>query len=206
MNTYATLKTSIANWLAQSNITSADAIIDDFIDLAESDAYRRLRIRGMESTATLSTVANQDYVALPSDYIAMRGVYRDGSPQSSMQYYTPEQLNSVPNTSRAPYSFSLRGSNMIFPGPCDAVYSIKIHYYAKPDPLSASNTSNWFTTNYPQVLLFGALKQAAIYVSDDELLNKYSALYDRAISDLQMADDMDTHGPAPIMQSEASKW
>jgi hypothetical protein len=206
MNSYANLKTSIAAWLAQSNITASDAIVDDFLDIAEAETYRRLRVRAMESTATLSTVAAQDYVALPTDYLALRGVYRDGSPQYSMQYYTPEQLNSVANSTRAPNAFSLRGDNMLFAGPADGVYDIKIHYYAKPAALSASNTTNWLTANYPQLLLWGALKAAAIYVSDDALLQKYTALHDRAIAELQQADDMDTHGPAPIMQSESSKW
>ena len=206
MNTYSSLKTSIAAWLSQSNITANDSVVDDFLDMAEAETYRRLRCRFMESTGTLSTVAAQDYVALPSDFIAMRGVYRDGSPQSSLQYYTPEQINSVSNTSRAPYAFTLRGDNMVFAGPADSVYSIKLHYYAKPTALSGSNTSNWLTTNYPQVLLYGALKHAAIYISDDELLSKFSALYERAISDLEAADANDSFGPAPVMLTEGAKW
>lgn len=203
MNTYSSLKQSIADWLARDDLAS---YIDGFIDIAEARVGLRLRIRAMETTATLSTVAGQDYVALPTGFAGIRGVYRDGSPQSSMSYYTPEQLNSIANTSRAPYAFTIRGDNMVFAGPSDSVYEVELHYYQKFTALSDSNTSNWLTENAPQVLLYAALQAAAEFIRDNEQAERWSALFVRALAEVESADEGDKFGPAPRMMSESTKW
>lgn len=204
MNTYSTLKVSIASWLAQSNISSGDTIVDDFIDLAEAEVNRRLRVRFMESA--LSLTATSATVALPSDYAGLRAAHIDGSDRYSLEYRTPEQLNSISNASTIPSYFTIRGTNMVFPADPDSTITVGGTYYAKPAALSASNETNWITDNYPQVYLYGALKQAGLYVSDDAMVQKYSALLDKAIADVQAADDMERYGPAPVMRSESYKW
>lgn len=203
MNTYSTLKDSVASWLAQDNLTSQ---IPDFITIAEARTNRKLRIRAMETSTTLSTTAAVAYVALPADYMVIRGVYVDGSPSKELQYLSPEQLNSKSNSSAEPKFFTIRGDNMVFAGPCDAVYSIVLHYYAKFAALSDSNTSNWLTANFPQVLLYGALQAAAEFVHDSEETTKWAALYSNAINELVSADEDEKYGPAPVISSERGKW
>jgi drug/metabolite transporter (DMT)-like permease len=87
-----------------------------------------------------------------------------------------------------------------------STYTVGLRYYAKPAALSGSNTTNWLTDNYPQLYLYGALKAAAIYVSDDAALAKYSALFDKALIDLEGMDDFEKYGPAPVVSSETYKW
>ena len=53
--TYSDLKTTIANYLARSDLTSQ---IPDFITLAENRLRRELRIRQMLKVVTASTVGN----------------------------------------------------------------------------------------------------------------------------------------------------
>jgi len=204
VNTYANLKTSIAAWLAQSNITSSDAIVDDFIDIAEAEVNRRVRLRFMESSTSMT--ATSLTVSLPADYMGLRGAYIDGDSRYSLEYKTPEQLNSLSNDAGRPRFFTVRGDYMEFPGECDATYTVSLRYYAKPTALSGSNTTNWLTDNYPQLYLYGALKAAAIYVSDDAALAKYSALFDKALMDLEGMDDFEKYGPAPVVSSETYKW
>lgn len=204
MNTYSTLKVSIASWLAQSNISSGDTVVDDFLDMAEAEVNRRLRVRFMESATSLT--ASSITVALPADYMGLRGVYLDGSPQRSMEYHTPEQLNSIANTAGQPYAFTIRGENMVLQAEPDSTYTIQVHYYAKPTALSVSNETNWITNNYPQTYLHGALKYAAQYVSDDAALAKWSAMFDKDLADIEATDDFEKYGPAPRMKSETCKW
>ena len=52
ISTYLELKTAIQNWSKRSDTLS---VIDDFIDLAESDIAVNLKVRSMEGTATGST-------------------------------------------------------------------------------------------------------------------------------------------------------
>ena len=57
LDTYANLKTSIANFLARDDLTSE---IDDFIDLTEADFNRRLRIRDMETSLAFTIDTEQE--------------------------------------------------------------------------------------------------------------------------------------------------
>ena len=52
LSTYSELKTSVADWLNRSDLTSA---VPDFISLAEAQVERRLRTRQMivRATATI---------------------------------------------------------------------------------------------------------------------------------------------------------
>lgn len=204
MNTYSTLKISIASWLAQSNIASGDSIVDDFVDMAEAEVNRRLRVRFMESA--LSLTATSATVALPSDYMGLRAAHIEGSTRYSLEYRTPEQLNSISNAVAQPACYTIRGTNMVFPADPSGTITVAGTYYAKPTALSVSNETNWITDNYPQVYLFAALKNAAIYGSDDDAIAKYSALLDKAIKEIEVADDTERYGPSPVMRSETYKW
>lgn len=202
MNTYATLKTSIASWLAQDDLT---AYIDDFIDIAEARVNRILRIRAMETTANVTLTASSASAALPADYLEMRRIYLDGSPQYLLSFSTPEQIGMVANDSGRPKFYTIRGDYMDFPGPADSAYVAKLHYYAKFTALSDSNTSTWLTTNYPQVLLYGALRAAAEFIHDDAQMEKWGALFDRAIDELKNDDKNAKFGPSPAMRSVGSR-
>ena len=52
LNTYAALKTAIANWLNRTDFS--DEIADDFIKLTEADFNAKLRIRQMEQIDTIT--------------------------------------------------------------------------------------------------------------------------------------------------------
>ena len=61
---YADLKTSIANFLARSDLT---AQIPDFIQLAEARINRELETREQEKRSTATLVAGDEYISLPTD-------------------------------------------------------------------------------------------------------------------------------------------
>jgi hypothetical protein len=64
--TYSDLKTSIAGYLARSDLTSQ---IPDFITFAENRLRRELRIRQMLKSVTTSTVSGDSTVELPADFL-----------------------------------------------------------------------------------------------------------------------------------------
>jgi hypothetical protein len=203
MNNYTSLKASIAAWLAQDNLT---AYVDDFLDIAEARVSRLLRIRPMESVTTIQTVVGDDYVDLPADYLEIRAVHTDAARKSSLEYVTPELLNSMTTGSARPRFFSVRGDQLVFPGVCDAEYDLILSYYAKFPALSDSTTTNWLTANYPQVLLYGALQAAAEFIHDDEQLAKWNRLFTTALTELQESDKRENYGPAPVMRHEGPSW
>lgn len=204
MNSYTTLKVSVASWLAQSNISAGDSVVDDFIDMAEAEVNRRLRVRFMESA--LSLTATSATVALPDDYMGLRAIHIEGDSRYSLEYRAPEQLNSLDNSAATPSFYTIRGDNIVFPADPSSTITVAGTYYAKPAALSTSNETNWLTTNFPQVYLYAALKQAAIYTSNDADVQKYSALLDGALAQVKEADDLERYGPAPVMRSEGWRW
>jgi len=205
--TYSSLKTSIGNWLPQDNLST---FVDDFIDIAEARFTSRIMavggIRAMEATTTLTCSTSVDTIALPTGFVGLRGIYLDDGNRTSLTYNTPEQLNSQRSTTGKPRYFSVVGSNIQFNCIPDSAYTISITYYGAFTALSDSNTSNWLTTNAPQLLLQGSLQAASEFNGDDEAAAKWASLFQQSIDEVKMADEMSKYGPAPAITSERAKW
>ena len=92
LNSYSALKTSIANWLNRSDLTTE---IEDFIVLAEKDFNSKLRIRQMVSTDSSFSI-NAETVALPTGFLQVRDFFIiDGGSKHSLQYITPAQMDQI---------------------------------------------------------------------------------------------------------------
>ena len=155
---YSTLKAAVADWLDRDDLTSQ---IDTFLDLTEAVLARELRIKPMETA--LSSAISGGVLAVPSDYLELRFAYVDGSPVRWLELKDPGwiYLNYPTRSSTSkPYYIGREGDNFIFGPYPDDGYTIKGSYYAKLAALSASNETNWFTANAPDLLLFGCLLQA----------------------------------------------
>jgi hypothetical protein len=70
-------------------------------------------------------------------------------------------------------------------------------FYEKFTPLgdgtSGTVTSNWLTTNAPDVLLYGALLEAEPFIKNDERVNLWINAYNSAITRIQDTDAKDRH-------------
>jgi hypothetical protein len=79
LNNYANLKAAVIDYSGRDDLS---ARIDDFIQLCETDIYYNektpLRIRTMETTVQLSTVAGTQTLALPTDYLESRSASIEG--------------------------------------------------------------------------------------------------------------------------------
>lgn len=203
MNTYSTLKQSIYDFLARDDLAS---FVDTFIDIAEARVGRRLKIRAMETTGTLTCSTSVATVALPARYAGMRSIHLAGSIRYQLMYNTPEQLNSQSDATGQPRFFSIVGDNIQFNCIPDSAYTISVSYYATFAALSDSNTSNWLTTNVPHLLLYGALQAAAEFIQDDAQAQKWASLFQQAIDEAEIADESEKFGPAPTIKSERAKW
>jgi hypothetical protein len=80
---YTTLKSTIADYLARSDLTTQ---IPDFIRLAEERLRRDLRIRQMLKVATATTTADDATVSLPADFLAMKDLHLDTTPVRVLQF------------------------------------------------------------------------------------------------------------------------
>jgi hypothetical protein len=188
LSTYAELKTSIGDWLNRSDLTS---VIPDFISLAEAQIERTLRARQMIVRANASFDAQ--YGAVPSDFLETKSLkLTSTNPQTPLEFLSIDALDQKAaeyTASGKPRFFGVVGGQLrIVPTP-DSTYTTELTYYAKLSKLSTSNTSNWLLSSSPDIYLYGSLLQAAPYLQDDARIQTWATLYERALNDLQTADD-----------------
>ena len=195
--TYSDLQTSIANYLARSDLTS---IIPDFITLAENRLRRELRIRQMLKSVTTATVKDDSTVELPSDFLEIRDFVVMTNPITPLSYSSPSALSNDPKVLwvGVPRSYTILASEFQLSPIPDAVYTVKMLYFAAPAYLSASNTTNVFLTSAPDGLLYGALVEAEPYLMNDARINTWGSMYDRAISSLTKSDESTQYSGVPL--------
>ena len=187
LSTYAELKASVADWLNRSDLTSS---ITDFVSLAEAQMERTLRTTQMINRATATI--NSEYSATPFDFLEARTFKLDTNPVTPLQFESIDSLDSLLtaySSSGKPRFFGIVGSEIrVVPLP-DSNYTGELVYYAKLSKLSTANTSNWLLNKAPDVYLYGSLLQAAPYLQDDARIQVWSALYQRGIEELKLADE-----------------
>jgi hypothetical protein len=204
LSNYSDLKTTVANYLARSDLTS---VIPDFIQLAEQRMRRDLRIRQMLKVVTTTTTAGDSTVALPSDFLQLRDIHLDGNPVYPLQYQAPNAFYRNTRSSEAgvPRQYTILASEFQFAPIPDTAYTIQMLYYARPDFLSDSNTSNTFLANCPDALLYASLAEAEPYLMNDARVQVWAGLYDRAVVNIQTSDDQGEYSAAPLAMSVATR-
>lgn len=178
ITSYATLKTTIADWLKRTDLTDS---IPDFIRFGELRIYREMRVRAME-TALTGTIAS-GVLAVPFGYVEMKYM-RVGTQKVQRKDVEWIYENYPTRTSGSQPKFFAREIDSFIFGPYpDSDYSVTGLYYKALTALSDSNTTNWLITDAPDLILFASLCEAAPYMMNDERIpvwgNKYVATKDR---------------------------
>ena len=187
MATFTELKDDIAKWLNRQGMSDISALSEDFLGLTERKTYRNLDLRALEVAVTTDT----DTLALPATFLRMKNMWvEDGSTPvlvrgTSMQNVLTEQQK----TPTVPQFYTLNGTN-IFLGPTpDKTYTLHYVYYSNLTPLSDANPTNWFSTNVPELLLFGSLMEACLYLKDDARAALWASRYDEIAKSLVLQEE-----------------
>lgn len=193
ISTYSELKTTIANYLARSDL---NAIIPDFIKLAESRLSRDLRIRQMLAVATAQTTAGDSTIGLPTDFLEMRDIHLDTNPVVTMAYMSPSNFYNKARTKESgkPVNYTVLATEMQLAPVPDAAYTLQMLYYVNPPSLSDTNQSNVWLTYCTDALIYASLAEAEPYLMNDARLQTWGALYERAISSISVADQGSEYG------------
>ncbi len=203
LNSYSALKTSIANWLNRSDLTSE--IANDFIKLTEADFNAKLRIRQMEQNDAITI--NAETVTVPTGFIGVRSFYIL-STKYHLNYITPHNMFEIKGGSRTgrPRTYTIEADNEVEkfrfgPAP-DVSYTGKLSYYKAISELSDSNTSNYILAKHPAIYLYGSLYHAANFLGgiDQTQLSQWLQMYSTALERCENNDRQDTYGGAPVAQ------
>ncbi|HAW77467.1 MAG TPA: hypothetical protein DCW74_17245 [Alteromonas australica] len=195
--TYTDLQTSIENFLARTDLT---AQIPDFIQLAEARMSRELETRSQEKRATASTVAGNEYIALPTDLREVREVKLNTSPLTVLAYKSPTGIDEDHPTAgqSKPLSYTIIGDEIRLRPVPDAVYTVEIIYVGEITPLSATNATNTILSRHPDAYLSGALVEAYTYLMDESRAQLYDQKFSRAIAEIQKDSERAHYGTGSL--------
>lgn len=170
----------MSDWIARSDVT--DAVLSDCVVMFEAVANRRLRVRQMETSTTLTPSGGT--ASLPSDYLMWRSVTWEGSPTQQLEYVEPTWLRAAYNSTDAdtPTVFTIEGSNFVLRP--TSTTSVTLRYFQKIPDL-ATNSTNWLLTAHPDVYLHGCLYQVYKYLRDAEGAQAYFTLMDDGLDQIK---------------------
>lgn len=197
LSTYADLKTSVANYLARTDLTDQ---IPDFIGLAERRIRREVRIREMSVSVELTATAGSNSLSLPADFLEARDFVVVGNPTQPMNYLSPSALsrNPLSSVSGKPKDYTILANEFqLSPSP-DFAYTLNLLYYANPTFLSDSNQSNVFLVNVPDMLLYAALLEAEPYLMNDARLTTWVSMYERASASVDKSNETGQYSGVPL--------
>ena len=194
---YSDLQATIASYLARTDLT---AQIPDFIQLAETRLRRDLRIRQMLKVVTTTMAGSDGTVELPSDFLQMRDLHINTDPIVVLKYESPSNFyrNTWSTVTGIPVQYTILAQEFQFAPKPDSTYTLQMMYYAAPPYLSNTNTSNVFLANCPDLVLYGAVGEAAPYLMDDARLQTWASMYDRGLAALTVSDDQGEYSGSPI--------
>lgn len=205
LTTYTDLKTSIANWLNRSDLTTE--IAGDFIALAEADFNAKLRIRQMEQIDEITI--NAETVTVPTGFISVRSLYiLSGSTKYNVEYITPANLFKTKgsSTSGLPRVYSIESDDATesfrFAPTPDTSYTGYLQYYKAFNNLSDSVASNYILATHPAIYLYGSLYHASNFLGgiDPNQTAQWMNMYSMALERCENNDRQDSYGGAPTVQ------
>jgi len=185
-NSYSGLKSTVASWLSRSDLTSE---IDDFVDLGEERLARDLRIRAMETTLNVTFAGG--VAALPADYVQLKHAHIAGSP---IQPLEPKESTwifdqfPVRTGDSKPRFIAEDGSNFVFGPYPDSNYVLGGAYFKKPAALDDTTTTNEWTDNCPDALLWACLCESAPFLMNDERIIVWEGKYEQAKNRIMKAE------------------
>lgn len=186
LSTYSELQAAVADWLERSDLV---ARTPDFIALAEAQINRALRQREMMRRST--AVISDPFSAVPIDLAEARLItLSDGAEEWELAPATPEQIGGFATGGAIgrPRFWSLVGGEFrYYPAP-DRSYEARLLYLRKTPPLTSAAPTNWLLTNHPDVLLFGALKEAGPFLQDPDRTATFEAKYRTALAEVKEAE------------------
>lgn len=159
--------------------------IPTFITLAESEMRRLLRTRNTIQQQNFTVSAETRGVPCGTQEILS---VRLDSPQGqffeaeALTYMTPEGIDEYERIEPSrPRFYTILGDRMYFLPTPDQTYTGHIRVRDAFCSLSATNRTNWVLEKHPDIYLWGALKQSAPWLHEDERIGTWTSMFREAI-------------------------
>ena len=211
ITTYAGLVNAIQAF-TEVDETTFVANIPTFVQDVERLVNNTVQLPAFRRNVTGSATANFPYLSLPSDFLATFSVAVMNTDEplvpNNYRYMLNKDVNYIremfpyPAVTGTPAYYALFDNNTYILGPTpDVNYNIELHYFAYPESIVTAG-STWVSTNFPNVLLYGALVESYIFLKGEaDLVQTYQAKFEQAMAPLkQLGDGKDRQDAYRTMQ------
>ena len=186
--TYSSLKTDIQTW-AENTGTDFTAQLDTFIGNTQERLSRDIDPVGFNQNVTSSMSVGDRFITLPSAIEPMLINYFNILVSGNRQFLEIKPIEYLqeywPNASitSTPVYFANFDDNTLYVAPTpDSAYTMELGYQGRINPLSNTNTTNWYTDNAPDALLYGSLSEANLFTKNMEDYNIYNKKYVESVT------------------------
>jgi len=166
--------------------------IPTFIQTAEERIYNTIQIPALRKTATGTLTLNNQYLTLPTDWLgtfSLQLIYPSGVGTFLLNKDAEYMREAFPDATvtGTPTHYGQFDQNTLVLGPTpDQNYTAQLSYYYYPASIVTAGTS-WLGDNVQNVLLYGALREAYLYLKGEEdLINYYEQKYQEGIALLKV--------------------
>lgn len=190
--TYAQLKTAIQDF-CENTETSFVTNLPLFIRAAEDRVFQSVDLEVFRKNATSALSADDKYLSVPSDFLAPFSlqITTSGSEDflliKDVNYVNQFNIDSSSTAAPKYYALFDKDNFIVAPTP-DANYTVELHYYYRPDSLTAGaeDGTTWISENAPQVLLYGSLYEAYTYMKGEaDVLANYEKRFVEGLARLK---------------------
>jgi len=188
MENYAGLKAALVHWLNREGFASLTDQAELLVAMAQRRIHEECDLNAMETVDSAFSIDGQA-VATPAGFLRTKSIFIlqggvtyevEGAPVATVMRY---------HRTGRPNSFCVIGDSFYFNPVPDATYTAQLIYYKALDILSESNTTNWISTNRPELLLFSALLEASYMLKDDARAAVWEKRYEQVKLSLRRSED-----------------
>ena len=200
VQTLGDLRSRLRSWSNRKDLS--DDLLDDFINIAQSRLNRLLRIPPLESTILLTPNAD-GVVPIPRSFIEMKAVWftDPGGKKVRLERKESDYVEELAaHQEGTPKYFSRKGLDFhLAPKPTTAADdSLELYYYISLQPLTLASDSNWFLADAPEVILYGALTEIALYLRDEIGAGQWEAKFQNHAKEIQNIEDNSAYSGSSI--------
>jgi hypothetical protein len=168
------------------------------IGRAEAMFNRQIRAPQMETEIDIGVTS--EATDLPADFLALRSVYQEGSPDKALRSMSPAGLRSLYlGRSGTPQAYAIENMRLVIGPVGDA--SITLLYYAKLVPLTENNPTNWLLRDYPDLYLHQTLAILFGKTGDRERASDNLGIATALIEQINAAGRKARWGASPLTPS-----
>jgi hypothetical protein len=172
---YGTLKDAITSYLHR---TDQESNIPIFCQLGIKKISRECLSVHQEDEYSFTWTAGDTAVTLPSDFKVLRGITADDIPLDQLTLYQKGLDRN--NTSGTAYYYTISNNELVLHPSPDADSDVVMKYYNTISLSADTDTHNLLVAN-PNIFVYAAMREAAMYIENDEAIAKWGSLLSEEI-------------------------